>query len=132
MKKLILNSELPIVTKYDEKYQKEEKIVLDNKIANGDINALFELARRYQYGYGDIEKNVVKAVGLYKEILKYQRNVGAMYQLGYLYAYCEKQLGEENRIKSVDYFEAAMELGNPDAAVQLGILYESGDLVNCD
>lgn len=131
-KETLVNNELPIITEYNKSFQNSDLEEVIIEVQKNNPIAMYELARRYQYGYGDVEQNIINAVELYKNILKLQRNVSAMYQLGYLYAFCDDQLGEENRLESVGYLQAAVELGDPDAAVQLGILYESGDLVNAD
>ena len=82
-KDILLNNSLPIVTEYNKSYEATE---LDNVIAEagkGNPVAMYELARRYQFGISGAEKNIHEAMKLYKKILQYQRNTGAMYRLAY-------------------------------------------------
>ena len=129
-KDILLNNSLPIVTEYDKSYEAAE---FDNVIAEaGKKNpvAMYELARRYQFGISGAEKNIHKAMELYKKILKYQRNTCAMYRLAYEYS--EGTFGEEECSECIGYYEAAVELGDAGAAVQLGILYTYGEIIGQD
>ena len=56
-KDILLNNSLPIVTEYNKSYEAAE---LDNVIAEagkGNPVAMYELARRYQFGISGAEKN---------------------------------------------------------------------------
>lgn len=131
-KERIDNNKLPIIREYDDTFEKSDLSIVAIEVSKNNPTAIFELARRYHFGYGEVEENPRKAVELYERLLLFQRNTFAMYQLGYLYAYSEEQLGTENRYKSIEYFEAAVELGDPESAVQLGLIYENGVLVDAD
>ena len=104
-KDILLNNSLPIVTEYNKSYEATE---LDNVIAEagkGNPVAMYELARRYQFGISGAEKNIHEAMKLYKKILQYQRNTGAMYRLAYEYS--EGTFGEEECSECIGYYEAA-------------------------
>lgn len=126
-KEVLLNNDLPIVTEYDKVYETDSLNDVMIEVEKNNPTAMYELARRYQFGEAGAEKNTSKAMELYKRILQYQRNTCAMYKLAY--AYLDEEFGEEQRVEGIGYYEAAVELGDADAAVQLGIMYEYGDLV---
>lgn len=126
----LLDNGLPIVSEYDKTFEHSDLSVVEQEAKKNNPIAIYELARRYHYGEGGVVQNIDKAMKLYQEVLKCQRNTDAMYRLGYLYS--EGEMGEENISKCLDYFEVAISLGNPDAAVMLGIMYEYGELVNVD
>lgn len=126
----LVNSGLPLVTEYNDLYENANLEEVLKQADNNDPVALYELAYRYRCGDGGAEKDILKSVELYKKVLEYQRNRCAMYRLGYMYLIGE--MGEENEENCLTYFEAALELGDPDSAVQLGTLYEYGDFVEQD
>ena len=129
-KSMLLNEELPLVTEYDDKYENAELTEVVTRAEADDPVAIYELAYRYRCGDGGAPKDIVKSMELYSKVLKFQRNTGAMYRLGY--ACREGDLGE-NRIKDcIIYYEAAIDLGDADSAVQLGLIYEYGELVPQD
>lgn len=126
----LINSGLPLVTEYNSQFELADiEEVLKQASQNNPV-AIYELAYRYRCGEGGAEKDMSKAMELYKKVLEYQRNTGAMYRLGY--AYFSGVMGEENCAECVPYFEAAVELGEADSTVQLGLLYEYGDYVDKD
>lgn len=123
----LVNSDLPIVTEYNDLYENSDIEEVFEHAKNNDPIAIYELAYRYRCGEGGVKEDVQKSMMLYSKVLEYQRNTCAMYRLGY--AYANDIMGEENRAKCVPYFQAAVELGDADSAVKLGILYEFGDCV---
>lgn len=126
----LANSGLPLVTEYNDLYENASLEEVLRQADNNDPVAIYELAYRYRCGDGGAEKDIPKSVELYKKVLEYQRNRCAMYRLGYMYL--TGAMGEENEANCLTYFEAALELGDPDSAVQLGTLYEFGDFVELD
>lgn len=129
-KEMLLNNKLPIVTEYDDRYENADIMEVLRQAENNDPAAIYELAYRARKGEGGVKKNIHKSMELYKKVLEFQRNICAMYRLGRSYRLGE--MGEENKAECVCYFEAATELGDPDSAVQLGLLYEFGDFVDKD
>lgn len=129
-KEMLLNNKLPIVTEYDDRYENADIMEVLRQAENNDPAAIYELAYRARNGEGGVKKNIHKSMELYKKVLEFQRNICAMYRLGRSYRLGE--MGEENKAECVCYFEAATELGDPDSAVQLGLLYEFGDFVDKD
>ena len=129
-KETLLNDNLPIVTEYDKSYEAAELNDVVTEAEKNNPTAMYELARRYQFGLSGAEKNIHRAMSLYKQILQYQRNTNAMYRLAYEYS--EGTFGEEKREECIGYYEAAVELGDADSAVQLGIMYEYGEMVEKD
>lgn len=129
-KEILVNNELPIITEYNKIFQNSDLEEVIKEVQKNNPIAMYELARRYQFGESGAEKNTSKAMELYKKILHYQRNTCAMYRLAY--AYLDEEFGEDQRVEGIGYYEAAVELGDADAAVQLGIMYEFGDLIEQD
>lgn len=89
----LLNNNLPIVTEYDKSYEAAELNDVITEAEKNNPTAMYELARRYQFGLSGAEKNIHRAMSLYKQILQYQRNTNAMYRLAYEYS--EGTFGEE-------------------------------------
>lgn len=123
----LLNEGLPLVTEYNDLYENADIAEVIAKANEDDPIALYELAYRYRSGEGGVQKDELKAYECYKRVLKHQRNTTAMYRLGF--ACVCGVFGEGEKQDSVTYFEAAVELGDADSAVQLGLIYESGELV---
>lgn len=76
-KETLVNNELPIITEYNKTFQNSDLEEVIIEVQKNNPIAMYELARRYQYGYGGVEPNIINAVELYKNILKLQRNVSA-------------------------------------------------------
>jgi len=129
-KSVLLNDKLPLVTEYNDKYENTVFAEVVSMAEDNDPIALYELAYRYRCGEQGAPQDIVKAMELYQKVLEFQRNTAAMYRLGY--AYQCGDLGEERQGECLVYYEAAVELGDPDSAVQLGIIYEYGNLVPQD
>lgn len=126
----ILNSKLPLVLEYDETYDKAEISDLEEPCRQGIPAAIGELASRCRLGVDGVEKNLLKAFNLYKEMLKYQRNAWALRWMG---AICEQGgLGEEKKKDCVEYYKAASKLGSGCGSAWLGIIYDEGKYVPQD
>ena len=110
----------PIVKRYNDKYDKTS-IQEVKKAAGTDSVAMYELGSRYRLGQDGVEKNPEEAAKWYRKVLWYQRNVDAMYHIGY-YLSAEK----EDDALSMAYWQFAYSFGSADAAVQLGIMYDHG------
>lgn len=126
-KSILLNEKLPLVEEYDDKYKEAD---LDKVIAGveaDDPAAIYELAYRYRLGCGGAAQDAVKAMQMYRKVLQFQRNRRAMYWLAN--AYRDGVLGEDQTAECIPCYEAAVELGDADSAVQLGLIYEYGELV---
>jgi len=122
--KSLVNPNLPMVTEYDESFDKSTIEEVAKAANQGNPVALYELGSRYRLGVDGVEKNETKAIELYKEVLKYQNNREAFYHIGYMLA--DGVLGEQHEKECLKYYEAACEMGSSRAATQLGILYEHG------
>ena len=122
--KSLINPNLPMVTEYDESFDKSTIEEVAKAANQGNPVALYELGSRYRLGVDGVEKNETKAIELYKEVLKYQNNREAFYHIGYMLA--DGVLGEQHEKECLKYYEAACEMGSSRAATQLGILYEHG------
>lgn len=129
-KKQLLGSNLPVVTEYDPKYDKADLKTVEKMAEQNDPAALYELAARYFRGIDGAEKDYEKAILFSRKVLKFQRNAGAMYHIGFIY--CEGFFGDEKIPECIGYYEAAVELGHEGAAIQLGIMYEYGFCVKTD
>lgn len=129
-KLMLLNEELPLVTEYNDKYENAELAEVVARAEADDPVAIYELAYRYRCGDGGAPKDIVKSMELYSKVLEFQRNTGAMYRLGYACQWGD--LGENRIMDCIAYYEAAIDLGDADAAVQLGLIYEFGELVPQD
>jgi len=125
----LVNSNLPLVTDYNDKY---EDAAIEEVLRNieSDPVAMYELAYRYRCGEGGVEQNLLKSYDLYMNVLKYQKNICAMYRLGFMCLYDD--IGENKGKEGYDFFYAAYSLGDADSAVQLGILYLDGNYVEED
>ena len=123
MKKLI-NPNLPNVTEYDDRFDKSAAEEVKKAASQGDVAALYELACRYRNGIDGVEKDPVKSLQLFMEVLKYQNNRRAFYHIGFLLS--DGVLGEDRKCECLNYYKAACDMGDSRAAVQLAILYENG------
>ena len=126
-KEELLNNDLPIVTEYDDRYEKKPISEVLQLVENNDPVAIYEAAARYYFGEDDVQQDKSKGIELYHQLLKLQRNARAMYRIGY--AYRRESYKEGYEKDGISYYEAAYELGNTTAAIQLGIEYEYGEFV---
>lgn len=126
-KEELLNNDLPIVTEYDDRYEKEPISEVLRLAENDDPVAIYEVATRYYLGEDDVQEDKTKAIEYYHKLLKFQRNAKAMYRIGYAYMCEGYKEGYEK--EAIPYYEAAFELGNTTAAIQLGIEYEYGEML---
>ena len=120
----LIDPYLPMVTEYDDRYDKSTFEEVVNAARRGDVAAIYELGSRYRLGVDGAERNEAQAISLYKEVLKYQNNRDAFYHIGFMLS--DGALGEQHENECVRYFEAAYEMGSGTAATQLAILYEYG------
>lgn len=121
------DNQLPLVTEYNDLYEESKIEEVFEHAKNNDPIAIYELAYRYRCGEGGVAEDMQKSMALYKKVLEYQRNTCAMYIIGN--AYVNGVMGEDIRAEGVPYLQVAVELGDADSAVKLGILYEFGDCV---
>ena len=126
----LIRSGLPIINEYNDEFGKAPIEEVFRFAAEGNTTALYELASRYRLGEDGAEKDLVKAIGLYKEVLKRQNNISAFYHVGYLLS--DGICGEDKVWEGLLYLEAACRLGDTGAAVQLGIQYEYGEYLSKD
>lgn len=126
-KEELLNNDLPIVTEYDDRYEKASITEVMRMVENNDPAAIYEAAARYYFGEDDVKQDKLKGLELYQYLLKFQRNTRAMYRIGY--AYRREGYKEGYEKDGISYYEAAYELGNTMAAIQLGIEYEYGEVI---
>lgn len=129
-KSMLLNEELPLVTEYNDKYENADIAEVVAKAEANDPVAIYELAYRYRCGDGGAPQDIARSMEMYSKVLQFQRNIGAMYRLGY--ACWKGDLGEKRIMDCISYYEAAIDLGDADSAVQLGLIYEYGELVPQD
>lgn len=125
-RKSLIDPDLPMVTEYDDAFDKSTIDEVIEAANRGDPVALYELGSRYRMGVDGVEEDEAKAIGLYKAVLKYQNHREAFYHIGFML--CDGALGEEHECECVSYYEAACEMGSSRAATQLGILYEYGSV----
>lgn len=125
----LINPALPVVTEYDDSFNEASFEDVIRAAGQGNVAAIYELGSRYRLGVEGAPKDVVKAIGYYKEVLKYQNNRSAFYHIGYLYG---EAFGEEHISEYMPYYEAAMSLGNSTAATQIAIIYEYGEHIPQD
>lgn len=126
----ILDSEKPLISSYDDKYENTNIDEVEKQAALNDPVALYELAYRCRCGEGGAEKNPARSMALYKKVLEYEKNVNAIYRIGY--GYLSGVMGEAEEYKCVSYFRAGTELGDADSAIQYGLLFEYGNFVEKD
>ena len=122
-----MQSDLPVVKCKDGRYQEMEFDEVLRFAEQKEPAAMYEAACRYKDGRDGAQTDVQKAFDLFSEILNYEKNVPALFWMGCLCRFGD--LGEDREAECVSYFEAAIDLGDPDAAVELGLLYEFGDYV---
>lgn len=125
----LINPALPVVTEYDDSFEKSSFEEVISAAARGNVAAIYELGSRYRLGVDGAPKDPVKAIGYYKEVLKYQNNKNAFYHIGYLYG---QAFGKEHVSEYIPYYEAAMSLGDGTAATQIAIVYEFGEYIPQD
>lgn len=120
--------DLPVVLKYNDKYDKTQWETVLQMCDNNDPEALYEAASRYRLGEG-VEEDIEKAKEYYERTLKYQKHTGALYQVGFYY---ECQEAPEEIKKSFDYYSLGSELGDGRCTSSLGDLYRYGVVVKSD
>ncbi len=125
-----MQSDLPVVKCKDGRYREMEFDEVLRFAEQKEPAAMYEVACRYKDGSDGAQKDAQKAFALFSEILNYEKNVPALFWIGFLYMLGD--LGEDREAECVPYFEAAKDLGDPDAALELGLLYEFGDYVGQD
>lgn len=126
--KTYLEKDLPIVLKYNDKYDKapwEDVLELCKK---NDPEALYEAASRYRIGEG-VEKNIETAVRYYEQVMNYQKHSGALFQIGTYYNSLETI---EMRNRCIDYYQIGSKCGDGHCSSELGDLYKYGELVDQD
>ena len=126
----LVNPGLPIITAYDDSFDKSTVEEVLRAAGQGNPAAIYELGSRYRLGVDGVEENKIKAIELYKEVLKYQNHRDAFYHIGFMLS--DGAYGEEQASKCVQYYEAACELQSSRAASQLAILHEYGQYVPRD
>lgn len=126
----MINNNLPFAEGYDEKYDSSSIDEVFAAANGGDPSAMYELGSRYRLGVDGVEKDPVKAIEMYRKVLQKQNNIGAFYHVGYLIL--DGAYGEEARIEALPYLYNSYKLGDPVAAVQLGIQHEFGEIIPQD
>lgn len=85
--------------------------------------AVYALAELYFY----IQKNYSKAAELYSMAWIYGRNGNAAYRLAEIHEYGYN--GEIDNKRALDYYIAAADYGHEVAMCKLGLIYETGEIV---
>lgn len=106
-----------------EDYTKLKDGELEVYSLDGDVKAQMELASRYDYGTAEKGSDFAQAK-IYYEMAAAQGNVDALRCLGYLYL--NGCLGDVDLDTAVEYFQQALEQGDPDANVGIGRAYLAG------
>ena len=122
------NRDLPLVTEYNDVYDKISWEELEQLCRNGDPVALYEKASRLRIGEG-VEQDFESSIEFYTRVLDQQKNTKAMYHLGRL---LQASSNEEHQQKCVDYFEYGSELGDAGCTYELAYLYRDGQFKNED
>ncbi len=123
-----LASELPIVSEYDDKYDKESIENVLKFCEEDDPVALFELGSRYRVGEG-VEINLDKTLELYERVIKQQKHLAALYWLGRINSESDD---EQKKKIGRGYLEIGSALGDGDCTEWLADLYRYGDEVDRD
>ena len=126
----LVHPDLKIVQEYNDKYDKTPINEVFYQASRKDYNAIYEIASRYRVGADGLDKDQKKAIGFYKEVLKYVNHISAFYHIGYLLL--DGVCGNDKLTEGIPYLLAAYKLGDPDAALQLGIQYQYGEVINTD
>ena len=101
----------------------EEIRKLEERVKNGDTDAMYNLAYMYQYGNG-VDVNYTKAIELYEKAANLG-NSSAMNNLAFMY---ERGKGVDvNYAKAIELLERATDLGNSDAMYNLAFMYQYGE-----
>ena len=122
----LINPDLPVVSDYDQRFKESLLSEVADEAELGEPSAIYELATRYYNGADGLPKDLVKALKYYKDVLKKQNHVLAFFYIGQLII-DERVNGNDKRAEGIPYYEAACELGDKDAAANLGFLYYSDD-----
>ena len=88
--------------------------------------AVYALAEMYFYGRG-VNRNYSKAAELYSMAWRFGRSINAAYRLGEINEYGYN--GEIDNKRALDYYIAAAEYGHEVAMCKLGLIYETGEIV---
>ena len=67
----LVHPDLKIVQEYNDKYDKTPINEVFYQASRKDYNAIYEIASRYRVGADGLDKDQKKAIGFYKEVLKY-------------------------------------------------------------
>ena len=120
--------DLPYVNTYDSRYAGAGLYELEANCGH-DAAMCYELGLRYTEGRGGASKSPEKAYEYYQKVLYTQRNVLALYWLGYLSLFFLPGMEKESLI----YLKTADSLGEGNASWLLGYLYfERPDVVETD
>ena len=126
----LINPNLPTVTEYDECFDKSALSDVINAANQGNVSAIYELASRYRLGVDGADKDEDKAIKLYNDVLNYQNNSVAFFNIGVILE--DGSQGDHRKRDCLKYYEAACELGSGKASSKLAGFYECGQFVEQD
>jgi TPR repeat protein len=99
---------------------KIDKVI--SRAEQGDAQAQYELASRYEKGEG-IKKNIDEALKWYRKAAE-NGHAGAQVDLGWFYQ--KGQFVEKNIKQAIALYTKAANRGNPQAQLNLAVLYDGG------
>lgn len=94
-----------------------------------DFLSRYIRAEIYFYGEGDISKNYLEALRLYKYVAKKEVNSAAMVRVAEIYEFGGYGVDSDKQ-RSLAYYSTSAKYGNVFAMNRLGSLYENGILVH--
>ena len=120
--------DLPVVSEYNDKYDKTDLNEVLRLSEQNDPEALYEAGARYYIGEGvDVDKD--KAASFFERLLNIQKHTNALYKMGVYYN--SKESVDEQK-KSMDYFRAGSECGDGKSTRELALNYRYGEVVERD
>ena len=101
---------------------KDKKDKVMNRVEQGDAQAQYELASRYENGDG-VRKSIDDALKWYRKAAE-NGHAGAQVDLGWFYQ--NGQYTEKDVKQAVDWYAKAANQGNSQAQLNLAVLYDEG------
>lgn len=117
--------DLPVVTNYDGRYVHLSLEELNELCLKKDPIALYEKGNRLRVGK-EMKKDIEQAMQCYEQVLKVQKNIGAIYYMGRI---CLEDLQSADCEK---YFRLGSSLGDAYCSYEIGEMYRYGNFVTKD
>ena len=103
---------------------------LEHLCDDNDVDALYEMGKRYRNGTDDLEQDSAKALSYFEQVLYRRCDVQALNYVAKMYH--NGELGESEKEKCLDCYKIGEQWGDGISIEQIGLLYENGEFVEQD